>query len=58
MRLIFLAHSIQILSSQEFLYDKNNQYENKIKTTINNDDDNNELKAIEKLVEKITKHQT
>lgn len=57
MRLIFLAHAIQILSSQEFLYDKNNQYEHKITTTINNDD-NNELKAIEKLVEKITKHQT
>lgn len=52
MRLIFMVHSIQILSSQGFLYD-NNQTENKIKT--HNDDP--ELQTIEKLVEKITKHQ-
>jgi len=52
MRLIFMAHCIQILSSQGFLYD-NNKHE---KLIIKNNDE--ELQTIEKLVEKITKNHT
>jgi len=54
MRLIFMAHCIQILSSEEFLYDNNNKHENNDyqKLIIKNDDE--ELQTIQKLVNKIT----
>jgi hypothetical protein len=60
MRLIFMAHSIQILSSHGFLYDNskdtNDDYQ-QLKTKNKNNDDA-ELQIIQKLVEKIMKHQT
>ncbi len=55
-----MAHSIQILSSHGFLYDNskdtNDDYQ-QLKTKNKNNDDA-ELQIIQKLVEKIMKHQT
>jgi hypothetical protein len=53
MRLIFMVHSIQILTSQGFLYDNNND-----KGQTMNVDDHEELETLQKLIEKITKNQT
>ncbi|CAF3756931.1 unnamed protein product [Rotaria socialis] len=56
-RLIVMAHCIQILSSQGFLYETkiNDNQQAKMEKTINDDD---ELKTLQKLVEKIIKNQT
>jgi hypothetical protein len=57
MRLIFMAHCIQILSSQEFLYD-NSKHENDDYQKLITKIDDVELQTIQKLVEKITKNHT
>jgi hypothetical protein len=53
MRLIFMVHTIQILTSQGFLYD-NNKDINQTKNTDNPE----ELETLKKLVDKIMKNQT
>lgn len=64
MRLIFMVHAIQILTSQGFLHEQS-----KISSIVDNDDhqqwktktkstDDAELQMVQKLVERITKRQT
>ncbi len=48
-----MVHSIQILTSQGFLYDNNND-----KGQTMNADNHEELETLQKLIEKITKNQT
>ncbi|UJR10060.1 hypothetical protein I4U23_014282 [Adineta vaga] len=57
MRLIFMAHCIQILSSEGFLFENNDVSQQQMKTDTKTND-NVEIKAIQKLIEKITKNQT
>ncbi|CAF1204742.1 unnamed protein product [Rotaria sordida] len=58
-RLILMAHCIQILSSQGFLYEiKNDNSQQFIIRHKNDDDDDAEKETIQKLIEKIIKNQT
>ena len=53
MRVIFMAHCIQVLSSSGFLYEKNSDYQMKVSQY-----DENELKILDKLIEKLPTNQT
>ncbi|CAF1488990.1 unnamed protein product, partial [Adineta steineri] len=57
MRLIFMAHCIQILSSDGFLYEnKNDNYQSQTDIRNKNNDDA-EIQILQKLIEKIMKNQ-
>ncbi|CAF4308834.1 unnamed protein product, partial [Rotaria sp. Silwood2] len=57
-RLILMAHCIQILSSQGFLYEIKNDDHQQSKMRQKSIDDDAEKQTIEKLIEKIIKNQT